>query len=207
MRGFFYAGGCARCFDGKPEQFGLCARCLDALPFYGERIWEHDAFPIYALFRENELSSKMIRGLKYRGERHWAEVLGAVAADFLLRLNLHRLDFVTAVATSRAKRRIRGYNPPELVAKKVASELALPEGEKLKLARRIDDQIGLSARERRRNVEGAFKADPLRGRVLLIDDTYTTGATMEASFAALKAAGAEEVIGLVCMKAGEVPLD
>ena len=51
-------------------------------------------------------------------------------------------------------------------------------------------QRGLARDERRRNVRGAFRAGPVRGRVVLVDDVYTTGATVSAAATALRAAGA-----------------
>jgi competence protein ComFC len=59
------------------------------------------------------------------------------------------------------------------------------------------DQVDLSAAERRANVSGAFEAKGrIRGRVLLIDDVFTTGATMSSCAEALLRAGAEEVHAL-----------
>jgi predicted amidophosphoribosyltransferase len=63
--------------------------------------------------------------------------------------------------------------------------------------RRTRDQVELSATERRANVSGAFRAgDRVRGRVLLIDDVFTTGATMSACAETLLRAGAREVHAL-----------
>lgn len=73
----------------------------------------------------------------------------------------------------------------------------------LRRDRATPSQAGLSATERRRNVRGAFSldaadADTLSGaRVLLIDDVYTTGATLDACADVLLGAGAAQVDALV----------
>lgn len=190
--------------ERKAARFRLCDKCLEALPFLEERLLTEKRLPVYALFRENPLTAKMIQGLKYREERYWGDVFGKIGAEFLICEKLHGVDYICAVPTSPKKRRLRGYNPPELVARKIASELNLTYYEGLHLQKKMRDQIGLTAKERRDNVRDGFGADPVRGRVLLVDDTYTTGATLASCKDALLEAGADEVIGFVCMKAAEV---
>lgn len=207
VRGLFYRGGCVLCMERDASRFRLCEECLSALPFLGERLLTEKRLPVYALFRENSLTAKMIQGLKYREERYWQDVFGGLGADFLIRKKLHEVDFICAVPTSPKKRRLRGYNPPELVARKIASDLNLTYFEGLHLQKKMRDQIGLTAKERRDNVRGGFRADPVKGKVLLVDDTYTTGATLASCREALLASGAHDVIGFVCMKAAEVPQD
>lgn len=207
VKGLFYGGGCVLCMEREAGLFGLCDKCSDALPFLEERLLTEKRLPVYALFRENSLTAKMIQGLKYREERYWGDVLGKLGAEFLIREKLHGVDYICAVPTSPKKRRLRGYNPPELVARKIASELNVEYFEGLHLQKKMKDQIGLTAKERRDNVRGGFGADPVRGRILLVDDTYTTGATLSSCSETLIASGAEEVIGFVCMKAAEVVQD
>lgn len=204
VRNLFYGGGCVLCMEREADRFRLCHDCLNALPFLKERLLTEKRLPVYALFRENPLTAKMVQGLKYREERYWQDVFGGLGAEFLIREKLHKVDFICVVPTSPKKRRLRGYNPPELVARKIASELNLAYYEGLHLQKKMKDQIGLSAKERRENVRNGFAADPVRGRVLLVDDTYTTGATLASCKDALLEAGADEVIGFVCMKAAEV---
>jgi predicted amidophosphoribosyltransferase len=76
----------------------------------------------------------------------------------------------------------------------VSQEINAPVSDTLQVVRRTRDQIELSAAERRANVEVAYTArGRVRGRVLLIDDGFTTGATMSACAGTLLRAGAEEV--------------
>jgi predicted amidophosphoribosyltransferase len=74
----------------------------------------------------------------------------------------------------------------------------------LRRVKETHSQVGLSLEERRDNVRQAFRARPdlVAGRsVLVVDDTVTTSATMEACAVALKEAGAERVYGLSVARA------
>jgi len=90
----------------------------------------------------------------------------------------------------------RGFNPAAVLARTVARELGLPWSPRA-LARLRDtpSQTGLGRGARRRNVAGAFRAtEPVAGRVILVDDVVTTGATAAAAARALRRAGARAVV-------------
>lgn len=205
VRGLFAADGCCMCKKESAGQFHLCESCLETLSFIGEEIYSEKSFPVYALLRENRAASFMIEGLKFREERFWARVFGEMAADFCRHKNLGPFDAVVCVPTSAKKRRIRGYNPPGLIARELAARMHLPFEEDLYLTKKVKDQIGLGAKARAINVRGAFGArDASSKHILLLDDTYTTGATMKAAEIACMDAGAASVTGIVCMKARDV---
>ena len=87
----------------------------------------------------------------------------------------------------------RGHHPPERLARELARLWRLPIAPLLRRTRPLRPQRGLPRDARRRNLRGAFRADPVRGRVLLVDDVYTTGSTVGAASSALRASGASSV--------------
>ena len=102
-------------------------------------------------------------------------------------------DEVTSVPSAPGRRRQRGFNQSALIAKEVARQLALPY--RPALGRwRAAEQIGARRNERFIQVDGAFYAiRQVSGRILIVDDVLTTGATLNACAKALKAAGAIQV--------------
>ena len=106
---------------------------------------------------------------------------------------------VTWAPTSPARRRGRGFDQAELLARAVARRAGLPVARLLSRAP-VAPQAGLDAGARRSNP--AFRlARRWPGPVLLVDDVATTGATLSAAARALRAAGATEVHGLVVARA------
>jgi ComF family protein len=94
----------------------------------------------------------------------------------------------------------RGFNQTELLAKPVARELKVPAARVLKRVRVGKRQAGLGATARRNNLHRAFqlgRGARVEGKnILLIDDVLTTGTTLAAASAVLKAAGAKQVCAL-----------
>jgi ComF family protein len=109
------------------------------------------------------------------------------------------IDVVVPVPLHHSRRRERGYDQSALLARGVARRLDLVyDDQVLRRARRTRQQTNLDARDRRRNVEDAFKSTmPLEDEtILLVDDVITTGSTMEAAAVALRKTGAAQVHAL-----------
>ncbi|MEO6967256.1 MAG: phosphoribosyltransferase family protein [Rhodanobacteraceae bacterium] len=92
---------------------------------------------------------------------------------------------------------VRGYNQALEVAKPLAKALRIPLlRDALRRVRETDAQTELSAIQRRRNVRGAFAAqldDPPPAHVAVLDDVFTTGATLSECARVLKRAGVARV--------------
>jgi ComF family protein len=153
---------------------------------------------------------ELIHLLKYNGIRPAAKVLGGMLADAFTTLEpaFERLTFeqepilVIPVPLYQAKRRQRGFNQAELIAR--AALRFYPARERLQLVsnlllrtRDTTSQIGLSTHQRRANLRGAFavaRATEVTGReIILVDDVYTTGATATECAQVLRRAGASKV--------------
>lgn len=138
----------------------------------------------------------MIINYKYKRQKYIAGVLGKLVAQQVRRSSWPEMDTVVPVPLHPQRLVERGFDQALLLAQVVADELALPV--RKVLVREIDtpSQTRLNSNERWQNVKNAFSVRPgysLTGRILLIDDLLTTGATGNSAGDALLSAGAEEV--------------
>jgi ComF family protein len=141
----------------------------------------------------------LVHELKYRGRRRVAERLAELLLERAETARVLARDAVLVPVPLHPRRlRERGFNQAELVARALGRRAGLPTCAAA-LVRRKDttSQTGLSATARRANVAGAFcvrRRAQVDGRcVVLVDDVATTGATVRACAAALRAAGAADV--------------
>ena len=110
-----------------------------------------------------------------------------------------QIDAIAPVPLHAERRRERGYDQAELLARGLSARTRIPlRRDLVERTRQTRAQVGLNAAQRQANMRDAFAAQgPCPGlHVLLIDDVYTTGATMAACAAALRGAGATWVCGL-----------
>jgi len=194
---FITAPLCARCgvpFDydpGLPEgETAICAGCTARPPIF------HRA---RSVMRYDDASRGLLLAFKHVDRLEGAPAFGrwlARAAQDLL----GDTDVLVPVPLHRRRLFARRYNQSAILAQALGAQCGLRD-DPLALVRNrpTPSQGGLSARQRRRNVAGAFqvtdKAKPrLEGlKVLLVDDVYTTGATVNACARALRRAGARAV--------------
>jgi ComF family protein len=180
----------------------LCGQCRQ-----GEN--EFDMARSYGLYTGN--LRKAILQLKFHRREPLAIRLGALLAQPFEALSASDSAIVVPVPLHPSRRRQRGFNQAELLARGLVRRL---RGEKRRLQlvagslRRIRPtlpQVGLSVSARRENVSGVFsvaRPEQVRSRpVVLVDDVMTTGATLSACAAALKRAGASQVLALCLARA------
>ena len=235
LREGLVCSGCAE-RASAPQGGLLCGVCGEGLGLEGERAWRQfgvaGEVPLCALCRrakpeftravawglyDDELR-ELLQGLKYAaGMEKAAGLLGRLLADAMLLLEPEtaREVVVLPVPLARGRRRERGFNQVDRLL-----EVALPElrrrapGWRLELRPRVlvrgretESQWGLTPRQRRANVRGAFAVEDaarVRGReVMVVDDIYTTGATARECARVLMAAGAAKVWVVTLSRAQE----
>jgi len=177
---------CARC--GLPTAFAtfVCQECKNV--DFG---FESAGAPL----KYEGVGKKIVHSLKYRG---YHKVVGKLAVPLMLQVvGDGPFDAVVPVPLHRSRLRKRGFNQAELLARGVAERINATVSDTLEVVRSTGDQVELTAAQRRANVAGAYSARrSLRGKVLLVDDVFTTGATMSACATTLTLAGAQEVHAL-----------
>ena len=185
----------------EPGTGPVCAGCLQTLP-------EHDgADPAVAdaaqcvatFFYEGAMRESILR-YKFENRPWYAAQYGAWMAATVRDKLLGKFDLISWVPVSRERRRRRGYDQAELLARALAEALgAKPPVRALEKHADNPAQSGLTdASQRVANVSGVYRAVEQKHfagkRILLIDDIVTTGATLSECARVLKAAGAAEVV-------------
>ncbi len=165
----------------------VCKKC-------GEKVIDGNTFCDYCkntnyVFDENhsychydETSAKIVKGFKYGGRKYYsrgiAEMMTANVDNFKM------VEVVTFVPINKARRKERGFNQAEELAKEIAKILNIEVVELLTKSDSTKHQAGLSKAERLENLKGSFVAieenkSKIKGKVVLIvDDVFTTGATL-----------------------------
>ena len=117
-----------------------------------------------------------------------------------IELNLPPDTYITYVPMYRKKEKRRGFNQAELIAKKVGERTNRPVGKLLEKIKDNRPQVNLGPQERAENVKNVFKMIEVRPQsmwqnVLIVDDVYTTGATVGECVRVLKKSGVKNVWG------------
>jgi competence protein ComFC len=177
---------CRVCFDALPRiGCPVCARCgmptaFDTFVCEGCKAINLGFESTRAPLKYSGVGMEEVHALKYRGYTWLVERLATQLMFSVLDSQEH-FDTVVPVPLHRSPLMRRGFNQAELLARGVAREIKAPVADTIQVARRTRDQVELSAPERWANVSDAFRAkDHICGTVLLVDDVFTTGATMSA---------------------------
>ena len=195
-------GICRRCYESRGlilENF--CQKCgknlyKDELFCYDCSHHQHEFEQGHALFPYGQVKDA-IWAMKF-GREKWRALALAELMVWLFDVAIRQwgIEAVTFVPQHFSALGKKGYNPPAAAARYLADSLGLPLLTKALAARRKShDQKELSAAERQRNLKNIYfckEKVPFR-RILLIDDVYTTGATIDACSHLLKENGAEKV--------------
>lgn len=171
----------------------ICERCIKRPPPFSKVV-------SYGLY--NSVLAEAINQFKFYSNKKLSKSL----AELILELDLPQMDGIIPVPLSKKTLLERGFNQSLLIAKQLSKRLNIPlYSDKLIKIKDTPSQVGLSAKERYSNLNGAFK---VKGNVnnlklFLLDDVFTTGATVTECSKELLKAGAKEIIVIVIARAGE----
>ena len=185
---------CGSCGDGlRRLRAPRCERCGAPTSWPVERCRECSGRRIaFATARAavayDDRARLLVAAWKERGLRKLAGLAAELVCEVVPRPRAYTLTFVPADPNRRLE---RGHNPAERLANEIGARWELPVAPLLARSHGVAPQRGLPLAERRRNVRGVFRATCDAPRTLvLVDDVYTTGATVSAAATALRKAGA-----------------
>jgi ComF family protein len=201
------------CLGCNKEGIFLCQDCFSTLEistnhqkFKGKNLTDL-YFPVNY---ENFLIKRLIQNFKYPPliKELKKELASLIISHFLLLDKKPNFsDFILVpIPLSKKKLKRRGFNQAEEIAKELAEFLKIPLiPDCLIKMRETKDQVELSEKERKENIKGVFsikdKEKIFEKNILLVDDVFTTGSTMEEAARVLKEAGARKIVGIVIARA------
>ncbi|HDQ25976.1 MAG TPA: ComF family protein [bacterium] len=201
---------CASCYNAiSPIPAVSCVKCgkpLDTAAL--EECGECGVYKkLFSVVRQAGLYEKGLKELvwllKFSGKKEAARVLAKLIMNSKAAALFEGAGLIVPVPMAEQARRERGYNHTELLASILSGQTSVKMSRCLVKVRETAPQNSLERRERIMNLKRAFKAiKPVNGFVVVVvDDVYTTGATMNEAARALLEAGAKEVRGAAAARA------
>lgn len=198
-----YPAHCPGCGKDVAQQGQWCSLCWN-------RVWHPRALNhgpairyidgCYCLVDYRGAVRHVLHDLKYKRAKRQATACQSFLMQFPWMQRIRRTDVVVPVPLAPEKKNERGFNQVELIFRSWA-ETHWQWADGLQRIRHTETQWQLSRDARSRNVKRAFEVkgsfSARQKHILLVDDIYTTGMTMDACARALKEKGAASVTGLV----------
>ena len=168
-----YDNKCIIC--GVEGFLGICSKCKSEI----KRVHQQEEIMAYGYY--GGVLKKLILNLKY----HKSFIAGKVLADLLCQIIIEKklsIDCICYVPISKDSLKKRGFNQCSVLAKNISSILDIPVIDCLVKVKETKEQKLLGMEERMKNILDAFeiknKEKLFKKNILLIDDVYTTGATI-----------------------------
>ena len=168
-----YDNKCNIC--GVEGFLGICSKCKSEI----KRVHQQEEIMAYGYY--GGVLKKLILNLKY----HKSFIAGKVLADLLCQIIIEKklsIDCICYVPISKDSLKKRGFNQCSVLAKNISSILDIPVIDCLVKVKETKEQKLLGKEERMKNILDAFeiknKEKLFKKNILLIDDVYTTGATI-----------------------------
>ena len=153
-----------------------------------------------AAFEYDSVMKESISRFKYKNRREYGDFyVQEILKSCEEAVRSWNIDLIVPIPLHKSRRRKRGFNQAELLAREVAKGLCMEYRPLLVKAKNNQIQHSLGMEERAKNVQGVYRAvnrEEIEGkRILLVDDIFTTGATMGECAKTLTDSGAAVVVG------------
>lgn len=170
----------------------FCSSCLQSRPYFSKA---------RSVLEYNAATAKIVHDFKYRGATIAFGTFQALQKQADAVNEIFSPDIVIPVPLHPQRLRDRGYNQAQLLAVLFYADMKKSiDSSLLVRARWTSPQTGLSGKERRKNLSGAFSVKNSqrvdKKNIVLVDDVYTTGTTLNECAKTLKAHGAKDVQAL-----------
>lgn len=188
---------CGRQLEQQEQEY--CNECVRKKHHYhrGYAIWQYD-----------DAMRQSLGDFKYHARKEFADFYVAEAVRlYAARIRLEAPEVLIPIPIYRMRYWERGFNQAELLARGIGRQLGIPvDAEYLRRIKKTEALKNLNAREREAALAGAFAVPKEQRRksyrsVMLVDDIYTTGSTIDKSTQVLLESGVEKVTFL-CMAIG-----
>ncbi len=151
-----------------------------------------------APFAYDGLIKKAIYSYKYYNKPYYYKLFGNLLLTFMIKEGYTNFDCIVPVPLHSSKMRKRGYNQSELIARHISKHLSIPYADALKRIKKTLKQSEQNKSQRKKNLKNAFAikkpaAEIINSSVLLVDDIYTTGSTVDECAKVLVNNGAAKV--------------
>lgn len=167
---------------GKLGEGYICKRCYEEIKPYIYQKVENKIF--YLLNYKDIIRNKMIE-FKFNDKSYLSHMFCEIFVKSKIGCEFtKKYDIIIPIPMYKQKKNIRGYNQSELIAKKIAKHFKVPICTNVLVKyKNTPMQSSLGKEERIKNVQNVYKVndkEKIKGKkVLLLDDIYTTGATIE----------------------------
>ena len=201
---------CKICESDLNEIQNICLKCGADQQKNNCRFCKNNDFifdEARSIFQFGKNLQILIHELKYNEMIKVSGLLGKFAADYLQRNNhFSKIDMIAPVPLHKVRKRDRGFNQAELLSKEISERMNWKHTPDLILRNRFTQtQTKLGREDRHRNVSGAFtlniKYDIKNKNILIVDDVFTTGATVNSLSTILKDNEAGNVFVLTIARA------
>ena len=205
---------CVKCLKELPLVHGVrCKRCSKPITTEAEYCFDcsskkHFFEEGYSVLIYNNKMQKSMTYFKLYGRREYGDFYAELLLHFARRIvKRWDVEVILPVPIHRRKRNVRGYNQTEIIGRVLSRGFSIPiRTDLVKRVKNTKAQKELNISERKKNVKGVFEvgAEVSKYRhVLIVDDIYTTGSTVDEIAKELKKKGVEKVFFLtVCIGHG-----